>query len=328
MKMTLLYFVCLMVFVTAVPAQQTARERAIELYKQGKFDESINLLETYFKNKVLQTDAEAWTFLGLSYFNLMDYKNARKSLEAAVKYQPQNATFQGNLAYFYLYTAQMGKAQRAAKEALRIDPRNVDASYVLGAGELWQGDLDEASKIADNILAIDIGFPKAYLLKSDVLMATLGKRVSGGSAIRDELDLLRQNVEVLEGGLDKSQKRPGSEQVETYLEAARAFYAHFSKEPPISAAPEAGVTPFRFISKPKAVYTDNARAAGISGAVRLVVLLGANGQVLHILKLKGIGFGLDEQAIRAAQQIRFEPKKKDGIPVSTVVTIEYTFSVY
>ena len=182
------------------------------------------------------------------------------------------------------------------------------------------------------MIAVDAGYPKAYLLKSDVLMAMLGKRVAEGSTVRDEIDLLRQNVEVLESGAQRSQDRPGSEQVGSYLEAARAFHSYFNKEPRqpggVPPAPEPGVTPVQIIRKPKASYTDNARSLGVSGTVRLVVLLGANGTVLNILKIKGIGYGLDEQAIRAARQIRFVPKTKDGKPVSSVVTIEYGFSVY
>ncbi|MEJ7849191.1 MAG: energy transducer TonB [Pyrinomonadaceae bacterium] len=82
------------------------------------------------------------------------------------------------------------------------------------------------------------------------------------------------------------------------------------------------------LTKPRAVYTDNARSAGKSGIVRLALLLGADGKIKHILKIKGIGYGLDEQAINAARKITFEPKMKDGKQVSTVVTVEYGFTIY
>jgi protein TonB len=60
----------------------------------------------------------------------------------------------------------------------------------------------------------------------------------------------------------------------------------------------------------------------------LAILLGASGRVERILVLKRLGYGLDEQAVKAAQQIKFEPKKKDGVPVSTVVIFDYGFNIY
>jgi hypothetical protein len=37
---------------------------------------------------------------------------------------------------------------------------------------------------------------------------------------------------------------------------------------------------------------------------------------------------LTEQAIAAAKQLRFEPKKVNGIPQSTIITIDYGFNIY
>jgi TonB family protein len=321
---------CLLLLILAVPAQQTSRDRGIELYKQGNKAEAVSVLASALKLEDFKSDAEAWNYLGLAYFDLADYKQSRKALEKAVKLQPQSSVYNANLAYVYMSTRQTDKAQRSAEQALRLDPANITAHYTIGTAALWEGDLDGARSAAEKILALDPGFPQAYLLKSDVLMAQLGKRVASGSTIRGEIDLLKQNVELLESGLQRSQNRPGMQLLEESLEAARAFHAHFARDRSVDpgVSPEPGVTPLRLISKPKATYTDNARSAGVSGSVRLVLLMGANGRILHILKLKGLGYGLDEQAIRAAKQIRFEPKMKDGKPVTTVITLEYGFQVY
>ena len=100
-------------------------------------------------------------------------------------------------------------------------------------------------------------------------------------------------------------------------------------EPSSAAAPpEPGVTPLKILVQPRATYTNAARKAGVEGAVRLIILLSADGSVRHVLKLWGIGYGLDESAIRAAKAIKFEPKMRDGKPVPVVITREYTFSIY
>jgi outer membrane biosynthesis protein TonB len=56
--------------------------------------------------------------------------------------------------------------------------------------------------------------------------------------------------------------------------------------------------------------------------------LGASGKVEHILFLSRLGYGLDEEVMKAVNDIKFEPKLKDGKPVSTVIVREYTFAIY
>ncbi|MDQ3220715.1 MAG: energy transducer TonB [Acidobacteriota bacterium] len=87
-------------------------------------------------------------------------------------------------------------------------------------------------------------------------------------------------------------------------------------------------TAVKIISKPKAQYTDAGRTNTVQGTVRLKVTLLASGQVGSITAVTRLPHGMTEQAIAAAKQIRFEPKKVNGVPISTIQTIEYTFSLY
>jgi TonB family protein len=90
-----------------------------------------------------------------------------------------------------------------------------------------------------------------------------------------------------------------------------------------------GVTsPVKIISKPKAMYTDDARTAQVQGVVRLKVTFLASGQIGSITPLNRLPHGLTEQAIAAARQIRFEPAKVNGVPVSKIMTAEYGFNIY
>lgn len=84
----------------------------------------------------------------------------------------------------------------------------------------------------------------------------------------------------------------------------------------------------RVFSMPRAVYTESARQNGISGAVVLRMVLAASGEVTNITVVTGLPYGLSEQAIAAARQIKFEPAMKDGRAVSQSVQLEYTFSLY
>lgn len=87
-------------------------------------------------------------------------------------------------------------------------------------------------------------------------------------------------------------------------------------------------SPVKILAKPQAKYNDAGRTNGVQGSVRLKVTLLASGQVGSITPVTRLPHGLTEQAIAAARQIRFEPAKQNGIPVSKTVTIDYSFSIY
>lgn len=87
-------------------------------------------------------------------------------------------------------------------------------------------------------------------------------------------------------------------------------------------------SPLKVLSKPRAQYTDQARTNNVQGVVRLKITLQANGSVGSITPLNNLPYGLTEQAIAAARQIKFEPRKVNGVPQSSIVTFEYSFTIY
>jgi TonB family protein len=73
-------------------------------------------------------------------------------------------------------------------------------------------------------------------------------------------------------------------------------------------------------------YTEKARHAKLEGTVQLKAVIGTDGKATHIEIVKGIGLGLDEQAVKAVQTWRFRPAVgPNGDPIATVVPIEITF---
>ena len=79
--------------------------------------------------------------------------------------------------------------------------------------------------------------------------------------------------------------------------------------------------------KPKPVYTDEARAKKLEGNVTLEVIFHASGQVEVLRVRSGLGSGLDQSARAAAEQIRFRPGKKDGVPVDKPGLVLITFEL-
>jgi TonB family protein len=89
----------------------------------------------------------------------------------------------------------------------------------------------------------------------------------------------------------------------------------------------AAVQPVVIVEKPNPVYSEEARRLGLEGEVLIEVVFPASGAVRVIRVTKGLGHGLDEAAIRAAQQIRFKPALQQGRPVDFPATVHIVFQL-
>ncbi len=98
-----------------------------------------------------------------------------------------------------------------------------------------------------------------------------------------------------------------------------------------ATVPQATVQPattsLEVLSKPPVQYTAAARQQKIQGDVVLRVTFTANGQVIVQGVVRGLGYGLDEEARRVAQEIRFRPATRDGRPVDMTTNIVITFQL-
>ena len=82
-------------------------------------------------------------------------------------------------------------------------------------------------------------------------------------------------------------------------------------------------------SKPNPAFTYEARLQGVRGRVKLRIILGSDGKVRDRMQvLEGLPYGITEEAMKAARQIKFEPARKDGRPVSQYVIVIYNFNLY
>jgi len=86
--------------------------------------------------------------------------------------------------------------------------------------------------------------------------------------------------------------------------------------------------PLKILSKQKAQYTDAARQNNVQGTVTLRVTFLASGGIGSISTIKGLPYGLTEQAIAAARAIRFEPEMVGGVPRTTTRPVSFTFNIY
>ena len=79
--------------------------------------------------------------------------------------------------------------------------------------------------------------------------------------------------------------------------------------------------------KPNPVYTDEARNLRLEGEVLLEVQFLATGQ-LHVNRVvRGLGHGLDEAAIAAANKMRFKAALRNGQAVDSTAIVHVVFQL-
>ena len=301
------------------------RDHGIELYRQGKYAESSNLLKKVVKKA--RTDDTAWYYLGLSLMRKKELKDAIKALENAVQLQPKSASAHIALGYALLMRNQNAVALKEALAAQAIDARLADAHYVSGVAYLRLGKRDSALQEAETILQIDPKFANAYLLKSQALVSFIG------DALRDPADepfkgRYTEAGDALEKYLHLNQTTEDKATFTEQLESLRFFEAQRKGGYRVAYTNREVTTKARVLSKPEPQYTERARSQGVRGTVVLRAIFADDGRVKHIIVVRSLPDGLTEMALAAARRIKFVPATLNGLPVSVFIQLEYNFNLY
>ena len=89
-----------------------------------------------------------------------------------------------------------------------------------------------------------------------------------------------------------------------------------------------GVSAPRILYSPDPSYSEEARKAKYQGTVVLWTVIGPDGRPHDIKIARSLGMGLDQKAIEALRQWKFEPALKDGHPVPVQINVEVNFRLY
>jgi TonB family protein len=89
-----------------------------------------------------------------------------------------------------------------------------------------------------------------------------------------------------------------------------------------------GVSAPRTIYAPEPEFSEEARKAKYQGVCTLGLIVGADGRPSNIRVISSLGMGLDEKAIEAVKNWKFEPAMKDGHPVRVEIAVEVDFHLY
>jgi periplasmic protein TonB len=89
-----------------------------------------------------------------------------------------------------------------------------------------------------------------------------------------------------------------------------------------------GVSAPRPIYQTEPEFSEEARKAKFQGVCTIALIVGTDGRPSDIHVQTSLGMGLDEKAIEAVKNWRFEPAMKDGHPVRVPIAIEVDFHLY
>jgi protein TonB len=88
------------------------------------------------------------------------------------------------------------------------------------------------------------------------------------------------------------------------------------------------VSPPRVLYQPDPEYTEEARKAKYQGVCVIWLIVGPDGHPRDVRVARTLGMGLDQKAIEAVRQWKFDPAKKDGKPVAVQLNVEVNFRLY
>jgi len=114
------------------------------------------------------------------------------------------------------------------------------------------------------------------------------------------------------------------------VSAATTVTINFSlvkKDAPASARAGQDVVKPVLLSKVEPKYTQEARDAKIQGEVEVYVEVGADGRAHNLKIQQGLDPGLDEKALEAIRDWRFQPATKDGQPVPAGAVVRIRFEL-
>ena len=117
------------------------------------------------------------------------------------------------------------------------------------------------------------------------------------------------------GGFARHQEKP------TTSQDYQPFLKQCTDKNPPPCADKAPVA--TYMTDPE--YSKEATKAKIDGTVVLTVVVGTDGLAHDISVVRSLGYGLDEEAVKALKKWRFKPGRGSGKPAPVQIRVEMEF---
>jgi TonB family protein len=311
-----------------VQAQQTAQQQAAPPAPTGNTEqERTNAVLRQIESDIAKFKSEHMGRLPEQFqTNVSQMNNLQMQLAQAnealgrmqqerLLLETQLHNFNTQLAY---YRSTAGDALKERIEDMRAQIATMQEMYADAAPQLKSA----RARLAALEKERDAGTPTSKMtLDLEGSIAMLRTQMQGINANMDQK--LRQ-IQELNKAIAQYQTRIESmPQYEMqYAELMRKYAEAQRQLELVATRPTTGP---RVISRREPEYTDEARRAKLEGKVELWVTVGADGRTREIEVIRGLGAGLDEKAIEAVKQWRFQPATHQGNPVDAIIVVEVPF---
>ncbi|HEY6332617.1 MAG TPA: TonB family protein [Blastocatellia bacterium] len=236
-----------------------------------------------------------------------DYKVAIDEFKKARSLDKTLAEPYVMLARCYVLTGKNQDAIKELKQAVKQQPGDSGAHFALARCYYYANDIDNSRK--ELAAALKYGAKGPAVLQLSAEMRMLDGDYGGALAQYQEalqtagpndpgLALLRDKIFALGNYLD--------------------FQKH--EVSPTLVMP-------RFLNRPRPNYTPEARDNHVQGAVREMVLIDKTGTVQTVILKTRLGYGLDEEAVKATRMVKFQPATDNGEPVPFWAVFEVEFNL-
>jgi HEAT repeat protein len=147
---------------------------------------------------------------------------------------------------------------------------------------------------------------RSSLVTLDLLRIDNSRREAFRQAVQFSLESLRTEAyaSAPPDGSGRPRRATGIVRDERYARPARPLGIHKSVRP---------------------ASTDVAIQSRTGGAVKLRVLVGADGKAVRVYVVRRLGYGLDRRAVETALQYRFDPEIQSGLPQTSWTDMEVVF---
>ncbi len=153
------------------------KQQALQLIKQGQFEEAMNVIEAIISENGTQIDL--LDMQGMCSFRLGHYEQAAACYAQSAELDPQNATPLTNLGAVYNRMKRSDLALEALRKAIHRDKKKVDAYYNMGIAHRHAGDsalaisaYKEAIKLNPQFEQAHLNIANVYLDQKNTAMAT------------------------------------------------------------------------------------------------------------------------------------------------------------
>ena len=265
--------------------------------------------------------------MGYMAFRHLNFDEARKWYEQALKLDPQNLTanyfFAGSVLKKGLPDAAgQARVEACLRTAIKINPSFAPAYYGLGLLFTMQGkDYNEARRLMQKAIEMDPGNVE-YRIDYANLLTRMRKN--------------SEAVETLQLAVKMAHSPEQSAAAENVLQTVHRLDAELARasrqgqvtpvnSPNGNGAPAPGEVEPRGIYNPQPDYTEEAQEAKREGVCVLSLIVGIDGRTSNIVVTKRLGLGLDEKAVEAVRKWRYEPGRRNGRPVPSHLTLTIRF---